>query len=64
MSLIGTIVTEEEATPANPSGSAPLIGQVVTEFEEEKIKVMDDFINKNKSKFNYEDLKFSSKLKK
>ena len=36
----------------------------VTEFEEEKIKVMDDFINKNKSKFNYEDLKFSSKLKK
>ena len=26
--------------------------------------LMDDFINKNKSKFNYENLKFSSKLKK
>ena len=36
----------------------------VAEFEEEKIKIMDDFINKNKSKFNNEDLKFSSKLKK
>ena len=36
----------------------------VAEFENEKIKLMDDFINKNKSKFNYEDLKFSSKLKK
>ncbi len=36
----------------------------VTEFEEEKIKIMDEFINKNKSKFDYENLKFSSKLKK
>ena len=36
----------------------------VSEFEEEKIKIMDDFINKNKSQFNYENLKFSSKLKK
>ena len=36
----------------------------VAEFEEEKIKIMDDFINKNKSKFNYDNLKFSSKLKK
>ena len=36
----------------------------VSEFEEEKIKIMDDFINKNKSKFNNENLKFSSKLKK
>ena len=36
----------------------------VSEFEEEKIKLMDDFINKNKSQFNYENLKFSSKLKK
>jgi acyl-CoA thioester hydrolase len=36
----------------------------VAEFEEEKINIMDDFINKNKSKFNYENLKFSSKLKK
>ena len=36
----------------------------VAEFENEKIKIMDDFIDKNKSKFNYENLKFSSKLKK
>ena len=36
----------------------------VSEFEEEKIKLMDDFINKNKSKFKYENLKFSPKLKK
>ena len=36
----------------------------VSEFEEEKVRIMDDFINKNKSQFNYENLKFSSKLKK
>ena len=36
----------------------------VTEFEMEKIKIMDDFISQNKNNFNNEDLKFSSKLKK
>ena len=36
----------------------------VAEFEEEKVKIMDEFINKNKSQFNNENLKFSSKLKK
>ena len=36
----------------------------VAEFEEEKIKIMDNFIKENQSKFNNEDLKFSSKLKK
>ena len=36
----------------------------VAEFEEEKINIMDNFINKNKSQFNSENLKFSSKLKK
>ena len=36
----------------------------VAEFEDEKIKIMDDFINKNKSQFKDENLKFSSKLKK
>ena len=35
----------------------------VSEFEEEKVKIMDDFIDKNKSQFNNENLKFSSKLK-
>ena len=36
----------------------------VTEFEDEKIKLMDDFIRENKSNFSSEDLLFSSKLKK
>ena len=36
----------------------------VTEFEDEKIKIMDDFIQKHSSEFNNENLKFSSKLKK
>ena len=36
----------------------------VTEFEDEKIKLMKDFIEENKSKFSNEDLIFSSKLKK
>ena len=36
----------------------------VVEFEEEKVKIMDEFINKNKSQFSNENLKFSSKLKK
>ena len=35
----------------------------VAEFEENKLKLMDNFINVNKSKFT-SDLKFSSKLKK
>ena len=36
----------------------------VTEFEEEKLKIMNEFINKNQSSFVNENLKFSSKLKK
>ena len=36
----------------------------VAVFEEEKVKLMDEFINKNKSQFDNENLKFSSKLKK
>jgi len=36
----------------------------VSEFEDEKVQIMDDFIEKNKSKFDGENLKFSSKLKK
>ena len=36
----------------------------VAEFEDEKIKIMDDFIEKNKAKFKTEGLKFLSKLKK
>ena len=36
----------------------------VTEFENEKINLMDNFISQHKSNFNEMDLKFSSKLKK
>ena len=36
----------------------------VSEFETEKIKIMDDYINKNHHQFSKNDLKFSSKLKK
>ena len=34
------------------------------EFEEEKVKIMNEFINQNKSNFTLENLIFSSKLKK
>ena len=36
----------------------------VTEFESEKIKIIDDYIEQNKINFNNDDLKLSSKLKK
>ena len=36
----------------------------VSEFEDEKIQIMDNYIKQNNSKFNNENLKFSSKLKK
>ena len=36
----------------------------VAEFEDEKIKIMNDYIEKNKIEFSNIDLKFSSKLKK
>ena len=36
----------------------------VAEFEDEKVKIMDQYIKENSSKFNSENLKFSSKLKK
>ena len=39
-------------------------GPKVKEFEEEKVKIMDNFIIKNKLYFNAENLKFTSKLKK
>ena len=36
----------------------------VTEFENKKVTIMKNFIEQNKNNFNYEDIKFSSKLKK
>tara|TARA_B100000989_G_scaffold257570_1_gene207186 strand:- start:19460 stop:19930 length:471 start_codon:yes stop_codon:yes gene_type:complete len=36
----------------------------VSEFEDEKIKIMDEYVLENSKKFNSENLKFSGKLKK
>ena len=36
----------------------------VTEFENEKVMIMYQFIEENKSKFNFDNLQFSNKLKK
>ena len=36
----------------------------VTEFEDEKIKIMDDFINENKNELNSDNLSIIGKLKK
>ena len=36
----------------------------VTEFEEDKIKIMDDFINENKNSFKSDKLVLADKLKK
>ena len=36
----------------------------VTEFEKDKIKIMDNFIDKNKNDFDNKNLRFLSKLKK
>ena len=36
----------------------------VTEFEDEKVKLMDNFINLNKSNFKNDDLVITGKLKK
>ncbi len=36
----------------------------VAEFENEKVMIMDQFIEENKSKFNFDNLQFSNKLKK
>ena len=41
-----------------------LIQRKVTEFEEEKLKLMDRFIEDNRTKFSFNDLLFTSKLKK
>ena len=52
------------ATIENLSLYIDLDKRKVAEFEDEKIKIMDEFINQNKSKFTKEKLVFSDKLKK
>ena len=52
------------ATMENLSLYIDLDKRKVTEFEDEKVKIMDDFIDKNKVDFKIENLMFKEKLKK
>ena len=52
------------ATMENLSLYIDLDKRKVTEFEDEKVKIMDEFIDKNKVEFKIENLMFKEKLKK
>ena len=52
------------ATMENLSLYIDLDKRKVTEFEDEKVKIMDEFIDKNKADFKIENLMFKEKLKK
>ena len=52
------------ATKENLSLYIDLDKRKVTEFEDEKVKIMDEFIDKNKVDFKIENLMFKEKLKK
>ena len=52
------------ATMENLSLYIDLDKRKVTEFEDEKVKIMDEFIDKNKVDFKFENLMFKEKLKK
>ena len=52
------------ATMENLSLYIDLDKRKVTEFEDEKVKIMDEFIDKNKVDFKIENLMFKGKLKK
>ena len=52
------------ATMENLSLYIDLDKRIVTEFEDEKVKIMDEFIDKNKVDFKIENLMFKVKLKK
>ena len=61
------MIHKEKVSCINYRSSAlyvDLNNRKVSEFEDEKVKIMDDYIQKHSSKFNNENLKFSSKLKK
>ena len=46
------------------ASTVDLNSRKVSEFEDEKVKIMDDYIQQHSSKFNNDNLKFSSKIKK
>ncbi len=64
MEMIGKNTNKISASMEWISLYIDLDNRKVTEFEDEKIKLMDDFIRENKSNFSSEGLLFSSKLKK
>ena len=64
MEMIGKNTNKISASMEWISLYIDLSKRKVIEFEDEKIKLMDDFIRENKSNFSSEDLLFSSKLKK
>ena len=59
-------VTNDEAKAAHDTILTGWItqGPKVAEFENEKIKIIDNYIEENKINFNTEGLKLSTKLKK
>ena len=63
MEMVGKNTNKISATMEWISLYIDLNQRKVTEFENEKIKLMDDFIRENKSNFSSEGLLFSSKLK-
>ena len=63
MEMVGKNTNKISATMEWISLYIDLKKRKVTEFEDEKIKLMDDFIRENKSNFSSEGLLFSSKLK-
>ena len=64
MEMIGKNTNKISASMEWISLYIDLSKRKVTEFEDEKIKLMDDFIRENKSNFSSQGLLFSSKLKK
>ena len=64
MEMIGKNTNKISASMEWISLYIDLSKRKVAEFEDEKIKLMDDFIRENKSNFSSEGLLFSSKLKK
>ena len=64
MEMIGKNTNKISASMEWISLYIDLSKRKVIEFEDEKIKLMDNFIRENKSNFSSEDLLFSSKLKK
>ena len=64
LEMIETISRKLSATLESLSLYIDLGKRKVTEFEDEKLEIMDKFIKDNKSKFLSNDLQFSSKLKK